>query len=77
DKGVTVVHVRRGGAVETRAVRVGEGNDTAAEILSGVAEGDELMLTAPAAPVTAGGSPRPISAPGPGPEVAAVAPKSR
>jgi HlyD family secretion protein len=77
DKGVTVVHVRRGGAVETRAVRVGEGNDTAAEILSGVAEGDELMLTPPAAPVTAGGSPRPISAPGPGPEVAAVAPKSR
>jgi HlyD family secretion protein len=77
DKGVTVVHLRRGGAVETRAVRVGEGNDTAAEILSGVAEGDELMLTAPAAPVTAGGSPRPISAPGPGPEVAAVAPKSR
>jgi HlyD family secretion protein len=60
DKGVTVVHVRRGGAVETRAVRVGEGNDTAAEILSGVAEGDELLLTAPAAPVTAGGSPRPI-----------------
>jgi HlyD family secretion protein len=77
DKGVTVVHVRRGGAVETRAVRVGEGNDTAAEILSGVAEGDELLLTAPAAPVTAGGSPRPISAPGAGPEVAAVAPKSR
>lgn len=77
DKGVTVVHVRRGGAIETRTVRVGEGNDTVVEILSGVAEGDELTLTAPSAPVTAGGSPRPTPAPAPGPEVAAVAPKSR
>ena len=77
EKGATVVHVRRGGTTETRAVTVGEGNDTVAEILSGVAEGDELMLTAPSLPVAAGGPPRRTPSPSSGPEVAAVAPKPR
>ena len=77
DKGVTVVHVRRGGRIETRTVRVGEGNDTVVEILSGVDEGDELTLTAPATPATAGSAPLPTAAPNSGSEVAAVAAKSR
>jgi len=77
EKGITVVHVRRGGGIETRRVRVGEGNDTVVEILSGVAEGDEVTLTAPSAPVPAGGAPRPTPPRSAGPEVAAVAPYSR
>ena len=57
--------------------RAAGGNDTVVEIQRADAEGADLTLTAPSAPVTAGGSPRPTPAPAPGPEVAAVAPKSR
>ncbi len=43
-EGLTVVDVLGGGGVETRQVEIGEQNQRFAEVLAGVAEGEQVML---------------------------------
>jgi HlyD family secretion protein len=66
-----VAYVSQGGRVVARPVEIGESDGTSVEVLSGVAEGDQLMLVEPrpistrpvAVPVTPGAVPGPTDAP--------------
>jgi len=54
DKGAMVAHVRGRAGLETRGLEIGETDGVTIEIVKGLADGDEVMLSAP---VRAAGSP--------------------
>jgi HlyD family secretion protein len=68
-QGKYVVHVVSRFGVETRPVDIGETNDVAVEVVSGLQEGDQVLLTDPARGARSGGA----AAPPPGRSIAGSA----
>jgi len=62
-RGQMVAHVMQRFGIETRALAIGESNDVQVEIVNGVREGDQVLLTEP------GRTPGALAPPGPSPGI--------